>query len=364
MRITGIFKDIILAAAAAVFLCACEKEVDFHRDDIPAQLQMNAQLCVGDTIHAVYLAVSKDVKVESVTSGSVTCFVNGTKVADGVRDDRDDALFERESTTEADGYSASGMRQTRFTFKADFQPGDTVRIEATADGGAYKAYSEVTVPYAPAISITDTVCQQNPAVTYSDQVYRIKLQGQDIAGENSFYRLTADYERRDDLYIYLDWVDEDQKHQVLHYSKGLVIDKSNDPILQDGAPAGDIDLTGASENTYNVFSDRLFKDGSFSITFSVYPEFVQMPAGYAFQYAEWDVTFNARVWGISGGEYNYLKAMGIYDYTDGDATFTEPVSFPDNVEGGVGFVSISTPSTASVKFTRHFSTGGGIYTGA
>ena len=363
MRITGIFKEIIFAAATAAFFCACEKEVDFHRDDIPAQLQMNAQLYVGDTIHAVYLAVSKDIKVESVTSGNVACFVNGAKVADGVRDDRDDALFERESSTEADGFSASGMRQTRFTFKADFHPGDIVRIEATANGGACKAYSEVTVPYAPAISIADTVCQQNPAVTYSDQVYRIKLQGQDIKGENSFFRLTADYERKDDLYCDWDWVSEDERHLVNRRSDGLMIDKGNDPILQDGAPAEDVDLTGASENIYNVFSDRLFKDGSFSMVFSVDPDFVQMPTGYAFLYAESDITFNARVWGISEGEYNYLKALSIYDYTGGDATFTEPVSFPDNVEGGVGFVSISTPSTASVKFTRHFSWDESIYTG-
>lgn len=363
MKITRILIMSSLAAGLTLAACSCEKEVTFHRDDIEAQLQMNAQMCVGDTVHAVYLAVSRDVRIENISSGSVTCFINGEKAADGVQDNSPDQTFFKEGSAAVGGLAPSYARQTRFTFKADFHPGDIVRIEATANGGACKAYSEVTVPYAPAISIADTVCQQNPAVNYSDKVYRIKIQGQDIKGENSFYRLTADYERKDDLYCDWDWVSEDERHLVNRRSDGLRIDKGNDPILQDGAPAEDVDLTGASENIYNVFSDRLFKDGSFSIVFSVDPDFVQMPTGYAYQYAESDITFNARVWGISEGEYNYLKALSIYDYTGGDATFTEPVSFPDNVEGGVGFVSISTPSTASVKFTRHFSLDDNIYTG-
>ncbi len=352
-----------MAAGLTIAVCSCEKEMDFHRDDIEAQLQMNAQMCVGDTVHAVYLAVSRDVRIENISSGSVTCFVNGKKVADGALDNSPDETFLKEGSGAVGGLAPSYARQTRFTFKADFQPGDVVRIEAEANGGAYKAYSEVTVPDAPSISIADTVCQQNQAVTYGDLVYRIRIKGQDIKGENSFYRLTADYDRTDRMYRDDDWLDENERRLVVQSSEGLRIDKGNDPILQDGAPAEDIDLTGASENIYNVFSDRLFKNGSFSITFSVDPEFVQMPTGYEFQYAECDVTFNARVWGISEDEYNYLKALSIYDYTDGDATFTEPVSIPDNVEGGVGFVSISAPSTASVKFTRHFSYGDSIYTG-
>ncbi len=56
--------------------------------------------------------------------------------------------------------------------------------------------------------------------------------------------------------------------------------------------------------------------------------------------------------GITKDEYYYLKALSIYDYLDGDITLTEPVSFPDNVEGGIGLVSISTESVATIKFKR------------
>ncbi len=49
----------------------------------------------------------------------------------------------------------------------------------------------------------------------------------------------------------------------------ISLDKGNDPILNDGAPAEDIDFAGASENTFRVFSDRQFSDGTFNIGFSV-----------------------------------------------------------------------------------------------
>ena len=52
--------------------------------------------------------------------------------------------------------------------------------------------------------------------------------------------------------------------------------------------------------------------------------------------------------------YSTLKALSIYDYLDGDTTLTEPVSFPNNVEGGIGLVSISTESVATIKFKRTY----------
>ena len=43
----------------------------------------------------------------------------------------------------------------------------------------------------------------------------------------------------------------------------------NDPILNDGAPAEDLDLFGAGQNIYNAFSDNLFSDGSFELNVMV-----------------------------------------------------------------------------------------------
>ena len=72
-------------------------------------------------------------------------------------------------------------------------------------------------------------------------------------------------------------------------------------------------------------------------------------------------TLRVHVWGITQEEYHYLKALSIYEYNEGDISLTEPVSFPDNVEGGVGIVSIATPGECTVTFRRRYPRYGILY---
>jgi len=147
---------ILCTAAASVLLGACTKDIDYNLKDIKPQLIVNSQMTVGDTLHLVYLAVSKSDRIERIKSGSVKCYVNGVLVADGKLDNRDDDLFikedlhiygyyyrdEHHKDVYTAGPNAAGKtNQTRYSFKAGFKPGDVVRIEAEADDGAYKAYS-------------------------------------------------------------------------------------------------------------------------------------------------------------------------------------------------------------------------------
>lgn len=359
---------IICIATISVLLGACTKDIDFNLKDIKPQLIVNSQMIVGDTLHLVYLAVSKTDHIEKIKSGSVKCFVNGNFVADGKLDNRDDNLFikddlhlyghyyrdEHNKEVYSAGSNAAGKNnQTRYSFKADFKPGDVVRIEAEADGGAYKAYSEVVVPEAPEFSITDTLRQKNQ---YGASVYRIRVKGKDIIGEDNFYRILSGRSIIDRKIRYAnEWEEAKTWEEKKEYSF-ISLDKGNDPILNDGAPAEELDLAGASENTFRVFSDRQFSDGSFNIGFSVNAnEIIIGPYGLLdYDRMESETTLSAIIRGITKDEYYYLKALSIYDYLDGDTTLTEPVSFPNNVEGGIGLVSISTESVASIKFKRTY----------
>ena len=363
-------RRLIFIAAVSVLLGACTKDIDFNLKDIKPQLIVNSQMTVGDTLHLVYLAVSKTDRVEKINSGSVKCYVNGNFVADGQLDNRDDKLFIKEDlhlygyvykdehhkdvySPEANG--ASKNKQTRYSFKADFKPGDVVRIEAEAeaDGETFKAYSEVVVPKAPEFSITDTLSQKNQ---YGDHVYRIRVKGKDIIGEDNFYRILSGRSVIDKKIRY---ASEKEEAKTWEETKGysfIRLDKGNDPILNDGAPAEDLDLEGASENTFRVFSDSQFSDGTFNIGFSVNANEIIYGLHGLLNYnrMESETTLSVTIRGITKDEYYYLKALSIYDYLDGDTTLTEPVSFPDNVEGGVGLVSISTESVASIKFKRTY----------
>lgn len=349
---------------------ACTKDIDFHLKDIRSQLIVNAQMTVGDTLHLVYLAISKDVSVEKINSGTVKCYVNGNFVADGKPDSRDDDLFIKEDLhlyghyysdiynreVYSAGPNAAGKnKQTRYSFKADFKPGDLVRVEAEAeaDGKTYKAYSEVVVPKAPEFSISDTLAQKD---SYGTSIYRIRVRGKDITGEDNFYRILSGRSIIDKKIRYANEREEAKTWEETTDYSFVKLDKGNDPILNDGAPSEDIDLAGASENTFRVFSDRQFSDGTFNIGFSVNAgDIIIGPHGLLdYDRMESETTFSVIVRGITKDEYYYLKALSIYDYLDGDTTLTEPVSFPSNVVDGIGLVSISTESVASIKFRRTY----------
>ena len=356
-------KSQLLALAALAAACACSKEIDYHRDDIKPQLQMFAQMVAGDSVHVVHLAISKDVTVAKVQSGTVKCFINGKLAAEGSQVDGDLYIRDDNVRTWMDSHIPSTMGQTSFAFSADFKPGDLVRIEAEADGGTYKASSEVTVPEAPTIEISDTTLTKD---TDGIDVYKVRVKGKDIAGEKSFYRLTAGVSREVRTYSY-EYQNGTYTFNGTHTfpEESLRIDKDNDPILRDGAPADDVDLTGASLNTFNVFSDNMFRDGTFGISFNVFERDIIDISTRSEHREEYGVfltsTLHVHVSGVSEVEYNYLKALGIYDYMEGDISFTEPVSFPDNVDGGVGVVSITTPGSASIVFKRRIITGGSVY---
>ncbi len=231
---------------------------------------------------------------------------------------RDEALYGYHAV----GSAPSRTRQTRFVFKANFKPGDKVRLECTANGGEYSAYSEVIVPQPPVFHAVDTSRYYNSdenSNSYNRWVYRIRIKGNDIAGERNYFRLTSEYDKT----LHVEYMDgEDEPEDDESYEEGpLRIDRGKDPILLDGATETDMDISGASEDTA---SKRV------NLTARVYPT----------------------LWGITEAEYNFLKALSLYLYNGDDITFTGPISIPTNVEGGLGVVSIATPSRDTVVFNR------------
>lgn len=144
--------------AAAISLPGCVNEIEWHRKDEGKSLVMNAQLSSADSLHCIYLSIGDYSTVESISDGAVKCFVNGSLAAEGTALDGDDESYLKDDRfiQLASGSMPSMMRQSRFIVKASFKPGDLVRIEATAVGGKYSAWTEVRVPQAPSCTVSDT----------------------------------------------------------------------------------------------------------------------------------------------------------------------------------------------------------------
>lgn len=357
---------------ATTLLASCRKDLDYKLGGIEPQLNMNAQLKVGDTLHIVHLCFSTDKTLRPVQSAAVRCLVNGKLVATAAEVDGNKYRTPLVNSHSWPGYSFSpkDMLQKSFGFKADFKEGDKVRIEADADGR--KAYSEILVPKTPDFEIADTTASYDPNETYEwkgekyyKQTLKLHLRGRDNVQGSNYYRLWGIL-KSDDL-IYLggqhaetpsDPGTEPQeepgevKTERIQYENGILLRWKNDPILNDGAPAEDLDLFGASQNIYNAFSDNLFSDRPFDLNVQVYRSELRHINDQIFRDREQDAvdsvlaknTLVVCLSAVSEAEYHLLKALNIRaNGSDEGQFFTEPITFPDNVEGGIGLVSIETP---------------------
>ncbi len=318
---------------------SCERTLEYTGADIPDLLVMNALLSSSDSVHIVNLSVSERHTVSAISSGTVKCFINGEYVSEGV-------VVEGDSTPGGDDsifspYVPARMNQTSFSFRAKFRSGDLVRIEATANAGKLRAWSEVRVPSGVSAKIAEVDqgadCDAEFVIDFFDR-----------PDEKNFYRLDAGYSRRDSLCLF-----EDGRlvsSEVKDFSGALFIDKGDDLILNEGAAFGSTPADGYGENKYNVFSDSFISGESASLSFvcrwmvSINPGLF----GYSDSYA--DIRMNVFITEITETEYRLLKALDLYDRSGFDFTMNEPVSFPDNVEGGLGVVCISTPSVLSHTF--------------
>jgi hypothetical protein len=352
-------KILIFPLVLAAFV-SCQKDIPYDFDKAEDKVVMNAQLYASEDTHAVYLSISTSQSIEKIRSGSVKCYINGTLSAEAQLDTSkdDDSFIRHEALYDYDAVGAepSMARQTRFVFEANFQPGDIVRLECTANDGKYSAYSEAVVPQPPVFQAVDTSRYYNGDENsnfYHEWAYKIRLKGKDMPGERTYFRLTCEYEKR----ITPEYDDgETHEDQEAYEAGNLEVESGKDPILLDGAAESDMDMSGASENTYNAFSDYLFMDGTFDLTYQV-REYSFLSEG-SYEYSEGckRIRIVSKVypilWGITEDEYNFLKALGLYVYNGDDIAFTGPISIPSNVEGGLGMVSIATPSRDTIVFNR------------
>ena len=326
-----------IALLTVLFLsCSCiTEEVIKIGDDAPVPV-MNAQLHVGDTLHRVYLNNSRLDRTESLSGADVRVYVNDIPVATA------------EEVEMEEIYSNS-----EYCFKADFAPGDRVRIEAVTGSG--KIRSEVTVPPVPRILSVRTEKISTGADDF-DFEYRYHVELEDVPGEDSYYRVSMDKNVKAELY-YKDnpvpSVDTSDYHHVWVYN-------TDEPLLssgwrQDGGDDEDIMSLISSlfmtENEYNIFTDEKFRDDTY--TLKLRSDNLSQASINPVSGAERAVltpTVNIRIHSMSFLEYRYLISLCNFNTMGTEVNFiSEPISLPSNVEGGIGFVSVESSAVYSIE---------------
>ena len=347
---------------AALLFAASFTNTDYiDVDNVDPILVMNAQLNTANTTHTVVLSNSTLSQILEVNGADVTVSVNGGAPVKAVEDN-----------TEEEQYGYGLQNGTKYRFDYTFAPGDHVQVNVT-HGTDPAIDASVTVPKEPVIKKVEIL--HNVPHTSSDDMFdwgytdyyggiyeetddnpypynawhELRVTLQDIPSEDSYYRMDVAIEYT---------LDDGEQAQT--NVAGVWMDTSSEPVLSTATSGsgGLLDALTEESNRYNAFSDNIFKDQEYTLKLFFNESQVSYLRNYYYVY-ETDWTYDeetgkyipsplpegytyktnmrVRLYSISHDQYIYLKALDLDDLA---VFFSEPVSIPSNVNGGMGFVTI------------------------
>lgn len=362
---------LIIYIALAAFFAACENEIPYDMGAQKPVLIMNAMLDAGNTENLAHLHLSEGDHIGHINEATLSLFVNG-KLAEtprAISPEEEYAHIKDQLNKEVYEALLRGVNYKKFRLTTALKPGDNIRLEATAEGGKYHVYSEVTVPQPLQSLQVDTataLIRDWGSMKYYRQ-YRITLQ--DYPNEKNYYRLEIVNNKdfrcitrtplEDEKGNYIkdengDYIYTTSKDTVINYRFGELINRE-DVILTDGHVTSSDDdenaMFPAIENKYNVFADNRFSNSS--ATLKVYTPLYDDNYGIItnLEYTRCYLKHTIIVRLISLPEiyYRYLQALNCLDDDDYDSALMEPISMPGNVVGGLGFVGVSSEITYTIE---------------
>lgn len=354
---------IIYIAFTGLFM-ACENEIPYNPGEQNPQLIMNALLNAGQTENLVYLHLSEGNSIGRINEATLSLYVNDKQVESPQAISPEEYYGNMQNQIDKGQYEAllKNMRFKIFRLTARFQPGDNIRLEATAEGGKYHVSSQVTVPR-PLQSLQVDTCTaliRQWGSMRAHRQYRITLE--DLPNEKNYYRLEIVNNKDFRCVIYMpsedengDYIKDENGNFIYTITKDTVVNyryteliNREDVILTDGHVTSSDDDENAMfptniENKYSIFTDNRFTNSS--ATLKVYTPLyddnydILRSLNYTRCYLKQTIT--VRLLSLPETYYRYLKALNCMDDEDYDEALMEPISLPSNVEGGLGFVGIS-----------------------
>jgi hypothetical protein len=344
----------LLMLAALLAAVGCQHEIPYDFGKAGAKLMVTGFLYSGAPEQTVNVSLSEGGTLSGVGDATVRCYVNGVLAASA-------------SAHSDDKARTAWYHQLPVRFSADFAAGDIVVLEVEADG--YKASTpELAVPAAPIVQGADTLRTKVTHADWSEDVLRFTVDMADRKGEDNWYALSLHRELsgtfsfedgRPDLRV-----ESRTSPRISHSSL-------SDPILLDGNMAlTDVDLDimdymdFLGDGRFETFSDRLFRDGTARLVFDSSIQFYYREldtdhlfdalrqeygdeASWVAQWPPHDITctVEVQIHGCSQAAYSYLRALRTVRSNGYNPVLTEPVTIPENMIGGTGFVEVLSTTT-------------------
>ena len=331
--------------AAALVVTSCENTVDkVWSDENEAILVVNAQIKQDQKRHFVRVECSEGGNCNQVEDAKVTCRINGGETITVPGRVQEHELFNGEVIEEFLGYG----------FDADLAAGDEISIQVSWK--ALTASATVKVPESKAkITALDTmrvVLAESGSYggdTRTTRQYNITVK--DKEGEKNYYMLAVR-----DVYYKLDAAG----HRIASLDTRGYFDAKYDRMLHPLENELLDDIIDGDDNDYELFNDEMFADASYTLKVydSYYGVYLDDFTRFFEQFDEGDrycMDRLVKIYTIPFEEYLYLKAIGSA-YSDLEF-LTEPIIYPENVSGGLGFVAAITPEVWTIEFPVQTYTG-------
>ena len=319
-------------------LAACERYIYLDTGKEP-EIIASGFLSTADSVHTLIVTKTStpEKKIATVNEARLQCFVNGRLAG------------ETDSLSEYASYFSEKIR--KMEFKASFNPGDVVRIVIEADG--LQAEVQEKVPSRmPLLSVdtTSVFLRSGDNTLYRRIEHKINIK--DLPGEDNFCRLTMSFTGNAVVDEILGTESQEDSPEVgtelNRISKDIEFDNSYEPILNKR-----IDIAGDGENNYynnqyNIFTDAMFRDGDYSLKVLTKPYSDLTVPVWGWWPERVIIRISRKVsvklFSLSRDAYCYMDDLQFDDSNLSDTYLLDDLSYPDNVKGGRGFITIMSVS--------------------
>lgn len=312
-------RRIVLYTVGLILLSSCVNTIPVEFGSVEPVPVMNAQFNAYAGEQDVYLSQSKVASASPVQGAKVTVYVDGEKLADVPDISGEDDRF-----------------AGHYRFVGGFKEGQHVRLTASKDDWTLSA--ECDVPGTPVIEAFDTCRIKVQSFLGSSEMFQFRITVRDIPGR-TWYRVGV---RRAENYCF---TDAEGNQLILPAVNDLWLDQSSDPML---GSTNNVTSFFTTSDTYLVFSDEMFADGSCTLRLNTYTSWMDEPFPYV-NYGEFEpvhVSANPDVFPwletITFEEYCYIKALNnLENFGYQGQVIVEPTTIPSNVNGGIGFFAVA-----------------------
>jgi hypothetical protein len=315
---------------AAVCCSACQNEIPFDIKDNPPKLALHTLIDCNADRNEIYL---------SWTGRDYTSIVNDPVINIYVNDELKDPRLNEP------GYTKIYYPNVSFhTTGVHFSPGDRVKVEVFADNGKHHVWAEDVFPQPVEIEKVDTMTYTEKTLYREYKYMRIKTTFTDPPNEKNYYRLTL--YQNDTVFLISPDTQNDtamvwECYRILLTREDFVLtdgqpsfDKNNEPFFQVENRCCIFDDTRLN-GTYTMTADWRMQDFQNQYYLSMATRVSKNIAIGLSTLTEW--------------QYYYLTAVNVHGYNESLDFLTQPVSFPNNIRGGVGAFGLSTTSTYTLN---------------